>query len=99
LPQDVSLHDPAKAALVLRALLEHYGPADLVRDYAVEPGDFVVVGPTKDSPGHLMIVGGKPNRAWHANPPSVQWTGMSSPVPLVGVYRIENKLTRWHCPY
>lgn len=74
IPQDAAMHDPVLAARTMRAIIKAYGPATVVRDRIVEPGDVVVVGPPDGGPGHAMIVG-SPRRIWHATNRSVQKTG------------------------
>ena len=94
LPQDTALHDHSLAMTAVRTLLKHYGPVTRVVDNEVEPGDIAIIGPA-GSLSHLMIVDAKPNVMWHANPPSVQWTGIGTALPVVAVYRVERKLQRW----
>lgn len=94
LPQDAAVHDGPVTARAVRRLLDWYGPATRVEDHEVEPGDFVVVG-TEGRMSHLMIVDSKPNIMWHAMPPSVAWTGIGTPLPIVAIYRVERKLERW----
>lgn len=94
IPQDAAMHDPTLAARTMRAIINAYGPATVVRDRVVEPGDVVVVGPPGGGPGHAMIVG-SPYRIWHATNRSVQRTGMT----IVGmkVFRVYRPIgkERW----
>lgn len=94
LPQDAATHDGELAESVVRLMLRHYAPVDRVLDSVVEPGDAVIVGPAGKQ-AHLYVVGARPSTMWHASPPSVQWTGIGTPLPVLAVYRFRERLVRW----
>jgi len=75
IPADTSLHDRAGAVAAMRSILRGYEPIDIVLGGVVEPGDVVVIGPTRGGPGHGLIVGFEPNTLWHAAPSGVSRTG------------------------
>lgn len=71
---DTATHAPDEAWAQLRRLLEVYPEAEaLHRDtmgyWHVEPGDVVVVGSRNGGPGHLVVVGARPNTCWESPRP------------------------------
>lgn len=92
IPDDASMHDPARARAGLRWFLRQY-PCDVVEDGFVEPGDVLITGPIAGGPGHAIFVGPQPGTLWQASGPAVHFTGMSIPgeYSLHAVYRLRER--------
>jgi len=102
MPYDASMHDRAGAIAAVRELVRRYSPCHKVeandeRMFEVEPGDIVTTGEPGGGPGHVEIVGTRPNELWHALPGAGfhqgGWSLLDSQV-LYAIYRIDDK-ERW----
>jgi len=101
-PHDGSLHDRAGAIRTVREIVRRYSPCHKLeaaedRMFYVEPGDIVVTGMPGGGPGHVEIVGARPNELWHAQPaPGFHqggWSFLEQQI-LYAIYRIDDK-HRW----
>ena len=101
-PHDGSLHDRAGAIRTVREIVRRYSPCHKVEPaddglYYVEPGDIVVTGMPGGGPGHVEIVGARPNELFHAQPaPGFHqggWSFLEQQI-LYAIYRIDDK-HRW----
>ena len=101
-PHDGSLHDRAGAICAVREIVRRYSPCHKIeaaedRMFYVEPGDIVVTGMPGGGPGHVEIVGARPNELWHAQPaPGFHqggWSFLEQQI-LYAIYRIDDK-DRW----
>jgi hypothetical protein len=99
LPPDVAFHDSEKARGALDKFRDLFRPMEIVRDWCVEPGDVVVVGPRSGGPGHGIIVGCRPGVTYEAGSFAVNQTGLalSSKYRAFGVFRKGDR-GRWLRP-
>lgn len=77
---DSAVHSREAAETQVRAILRLYPELEFVAPgedglFTVEPGDAIVVGPEHGGPGHLMMVGARPNTLWEAIKPEVSEVG------------------------
>lgn len=98
LPPDASWHDPRGAMRVARAVARRYPNEEVVGDeVTAEPGDVLIMRTSTavESPGHIAIVGPRPNTLWHANPGTgVVEAGIGEAKHLLHVWRTKGK-ERW----
>lgn len=64
LPQALGTNNPEAAAQAARTILARY-PHERVEGEQVQPGD-VIVCPVGNGPGHVLLVGWRPQTAWHS---------------------------------
>lgn len=104
LPDNIALdacsHDAEESWRQVRKLLAVYpqlGPVRPREDglYDVEPGDLVVVGPASGGPGHLMVVGARPNTMWEADKPAVREVGIQHDPQTRHVKHVYRFADRW----
>lgn len=69
LAQDIGKHQPDAAALAADEMVRQW-PHEFLRGEEVEPGDVIVTAGGKGGPAHALIVGLRPNTAWHCAPRS-----------------------------
>ncbi len=95
IPPDASWHDPAGAMHVARVISRRYPNEEVVGDtVTVAPGDVLVmqVSSVAGSPGHIAIVGPRPNTIWHANPGmGVAEAGLGEVKRLLHAWRMKDK--------
>lgn len=94
LPNDIAFHNREGAIAGLRYFLRRYPVCWRIENgQPVEPGDILITGPQGGGPGHAMIVGTRPNTAWHATDAGVHFTGLAAPVQyrFHGAYRFVDR--------
>ena len=69
LAQDIGKHQPDAAAIAADEMVRSWAP-EFLRGDEVEPGDVIVTAGGKGGPAHALIVGPRPNTAWHCVPRS-----------------------------
>ncbi len=80
LPSDACFHSPKHCFAAMKILKESYDPLIRVPYSELQPGDLLVSGPLHGGPGHLMMVGPRPNTIWHTSIIcGVTMTGMLPP--------------------
>lgn len=103
MPHDAAIHSRSTAIIAVRELVRRYSPCEKVESdedhiFHVEPGDIVVTGSPGGGPGHVEMVGTRPNELWHALPASGfhqgGWSFLEQQI-LYAIYRIQDK-HRWH---
>lgn len=70
-PSDVAMHSRETAVKAIRVLLRRYTPNHEIRmdddgSFRVRPGHIIVTGYRGGGPGHVAIVGARPNELWHS---------------------------------
>lgn len=93
-PPNLSLGSSRKAYETVRMLRHRYPSRVLRGNVSLEPGDAVVTRVGK-GPGHVLLVGPRPNTLWHAIQGSgVCETGLGSLCNVQRVYQFQEKY-RW----
>lgn len=77
LPHDAALNKPEVARAFMHSMLRRYAPCEPVTDGRAQPGDVFVTGVATSGPGHVIIVGTRPNTIWQAGRLSVAQYGWS----------------------
>ena len=76
LPPDRAMHDRKGAIATMRLIRRLYPPVETIRDKVVEPGDILIVGQSTGGPGHVILVGVRPNTLWQAGSLGVHEGGL-----------------------
>lgn len=98
---DACVHAPDEAVAQVSKLLRIYHELDVVHPgedglFTVEPADMVIVGPAGGGPGHLMVVGYRPNTLWEAIRPEVSEVGCTLDPDNRSVKHVFRANDRWH---
>lgn len=94
LPLDTAFHDREAAMAGMRRLLRLYPELERVEErddegrLIVEPSDVLATGPKHGGPGHLVLVGVRPNTCWEASHPRVREIGVGLDPRVMHVFRV-----------
>lgn len=88
LPPDAAFHAKKTAIRAMRRIRRLYEPMTRVVDDIVQPMDIVVTGPRNGGPGHMMLVGWRPNTMWETGTAAVREVGWTIADRVFRVYRL-----------
>ena len=97
LPPDAAFHATKTAIRAMRKIRRLYEPMARVANGIVQPMDIVVTGPRNGGPGHMLLVGWRPNTLWETGTAAVREVGWTPEGRLFRIYRLGDRHS-WRKP-